>query len=171
MIELDDKIVAAAVERIVAILCKREHAVYHTTMNTLSTPVGLSVLASHGHMVVEAVDANSIIALARCQTEQAEIKHLFDVVSFGVSVTFVIHPSLCSMLPVKTLISLPFHWQTKDKQPVVIWGHSVLAYADVCQLENAVVVTRPNTIVTAMARDVMTKNRIIWSCSEDTLWI
>ncbi len=171
MMQLDDKIIATIVERIAEILCNREHAVYHTTLASLASPVNLSVLASHGNMTVEATDANSILALARCQTEQPQIKHLFEVVSFGVSVTLVIHPSLCSMLPVKALSGLPFHWQTKNNQKVVLWGQTVLAYADVCQLENAVVVTRPNTIVTAMAKDVMTKNHIIWSCSEDTLWI
>jgi len=171
MMKLDDKIVAAIVDRIVTILCNREHAVYHTTLGSLSEPVALSVLAGHGNMIVSDINVNSILALARCKTEQPEIKHLLEVVSFGVSVTLVIHPSLCSMLPVKALSGLPFHWQTKDEQPVLLWGRTVLAYADVCQLENAIVVTRPNTIVTAMAKDIMTKNRIIWSCSEDTLWI
>ncbi len=171
MIKLDDKIIATIVERIAEILCNREHAVYRTTFAQLVAPVNLSVLASHGNMTVEATDANSIIALARCQTARPEIKHLFEVVSYGVAVTLVIHPSLCTMLPVKALSGLPFHWQTKDNQPVLLWGHSVLAYADVCLLENTVVVTRPNTIVTAMAKDVMSQNRIVWSCSEDTLWI
>ncbi len=170
MIELDDKTVATIVERIITILRNREHAVYTTTLASLSAPVELGVLASHGKIVVDAIDANSIIALARCQTEQPQIKHLLEVVSFGVSVTLVIHPSLCPMLPVKALMSLPFHWQTKDQQQVLLWGRTVLAYTDVCQLVNAVVVTRPNTIVTSMAKDVMIKNRIIFSCSEDTLW-
>lgn len=171
MIKLDDKAVAAIVERIVAVLNNRQQAIYYTSLVELKSPVALSVLANHGNMVVDAVDASSIVALARCQTEQPEVKHLMEVVSFGVTVTLVIHPSLCTMLPVKALSNLPFLWQTKDKQQVVLWGRSVLAYADVCQLDNSIVVTRPNTIVTSMARDVMTKNNIVWSCSEDTLWI
>lgn len=171
MMKLDDKVIAAIVERIAILLSEREHAVYTTTLPALASPVELGVLARHGKMMVESVDANSIVALARCQTESPEVKHLLKVVSFGVEVTLVIHPSLCSMLPVKALTNLPFIWQTKDGQPVVLWGRSVLAYGDVCQLTHSVVVTRPNTIVTAMAKDVMTKNHIIWSCSEDTLWI
>jgi len=171
MIKLDDKAVAAIVERIVAVLNNRQQATYYTSLTKLKSPVALSILASYGNMVVDTMDASSIIALARCQTKQPEVKHLMEVVSFGVTVTLVIHPSLCTMLPVKALSNLPFQWQTKDKQQVVLWARSVLAYADVCQLDNSIVVTRPNTIVTSMARDVMSQNNIVWSCSEDTLWI
>ncbi|ENM5738141.1 PduM family microcompartment protein [Vibrio mimicus] len=171
MMKLDDNVIATIAERIATLLSEREHAVYATTLAALTSPVDLSVLARHGNMVVESVDANSILALARCQTETPEVKHLLKVVSFGVAVTLVIHPSLCSMLPVKALSNLPFIWQTKDGQPVMLWSRSVLAYGDVCQLADSVVVTRPNTIVTSMAKDIMTQNHIIWSCSEDTLWI
>jgi microcompartment protein PduM len=171
MIKLDDQIIAAIVERIATILIERQHAVYNTTISALCSPIELSELTRHASVKVASVDANNVIALARCQTEQTEINHLFSVVSLGVTVILVIHPSLCSMLPVKALSGLPFQWQTRDGHPVMLWGRSVLAYADVCQITDSIVVTRPNTVVTSMAQDVMTKNNIVWSCSEDTLWI
>ncbi len=168
---LDDKIVATIVERIVSILCERKNAVYYTTLSALSVPVDLNILARHSQMVVESVDASHVLALARCQTELPEVNNLLKVISFGVTVTLVIHPTLCAMLPVKALSNLPLAWQTSDGKHIVLWGRTVLAYSDVCQLSNSIVVTRPNTIVTSMAKDAMTKNHIIWSCSEDTLWI
>jgi len=171
MIKLDDQVIASIVERIASILIERDQATYTTTYSALTKPVDLSVLAHHSNVIVESWNANSILALARCETTQTEIKNLFNIVSLGVTATLVIHPSLCSMLPVKALYGLPFVWQTIEGKQILIWGRTVLAYSDVCQLSDAVVVTRPNTIVTSMAKDVMTKNRIVWSCSEDTLWI
>ncbi|MDW6005177.1 PduM family microcompartment protein [Vibrio mangrovi] len=171
MPELSEQVIAGIVERVVEIILKREHAVYTTTFANLAADIAPEILTRYGNIVVEAVDANGILTLARCLTEQIEIRNLLHIVSFGARITLVIHPSLCAILPVKALCALPFHWQTSDGRPVYLCSQSVISYSNVCELSHAILVTRPKAIVTVMAQEIMNKNQLIWSRSEDTLWI
>lgn len=165
-----EQLVGRIVDRIVEILIKREGATYTLSFSALSVPLNASVLVQHANVVVEEVDANAILSIARGSTQHPEIQQLFHIISYGNRVTLIIHPSLCTMLPVKQLSALPFRWRTADGRMVHLHHQSVLAYADVCQLSNAILVTDRKTIITLMARDAMKKNQLLWSCSEGTSW-
>lgn len=167
MYEITEQQISQIVDNVVRILCSRQQAIYTTSWAALSHPLDSAILTHFGQVTISDVDANAIFAIARYQTDHMGVHTLLHLCSFGIPVTLTIHASMCSLLPVGALSRLPLLWQTHDQQTIHLLDKQIITYSDVCAWNDAIVVTRPRVVITAMAKETMQTHQQLWVRSED----
>jgi microcompartment protein PduM len=150
------------VDQIVRLLQQREQATYCVQQSDLAKGLPVPVFLHHAHLHIELPDLGFIHHLAQLDTSDHAVQTVLDAWSYGVDVRITLHPHLLRALPVQALSHLPITLQEPGGRPVYLCAQPVVSYQDVVQLEPALLVLAPRTLLTPLARDVMQQHTISW---------
>ncbi len=151
------------VNTVIAILEKRQHAVYKTNTDMLAKGLPASVYSCYGQLMIVMPDLTFLHQLASSghyKRLDPSVRTVFEALSYGVDLNISVHQQLLPALPVTGLAKLPVFLTDQLGNAIQIETRRVVSYQQVAEIQGKWLLVPSATLVTPLAKDLLIQRNI-----------
>ena len=148
------------IQQILLKLSQREKRVYSVRQSQLATGLDPQIYSLHARLHLQQPDLAFMNSLSHCDRHHPAVATVLDAWSYGVELHISLQSNLLSALSVLALSKLPLTLSDHQGVPVYLHTGRLMAYADVVLLSDCWLVTAQGALITTLAQEALTKQRI-----------
>lgn len=157
---MNNELLQRIIEEVVSRLKKRAESTISLSVAQLRETDPRALCCQYSSLHILQADLPLLEQIAESSLSDLSVVTVHEALACGVRVKISLHHRLLPAIPVKKLARLPLEFGDELGRIIVLHPEKLLCYADVAQLQHAVLVLRRRCVVTALAQETVSTRNI-----------